>query len=153
MTIPIKEHLGTSVLFHVSPIELPDTVEHLLLFRYFNLTKNWNGKNLKDLSSEVLWRANSSQDEYVKVIHGLLFGILVNPEEKMSVYDFLARFVINILLLVLSAGLLMCQRQLDNSSGATQIFHLFKVSESKTRSSRAVILACGQTHILERAWL
>lgn len=110
MTIPIKEHLGTSVLFHVSAIELPDTVEHLLLFRYFTLTKNWNGKNLKDLSSEVLWRANSSQDEYVKVIHGLLFGILVNPEEKMSVYEFLARFVINILLLVLSAGLLMCQR-------------------------------------------
>lgn len=85
MSLPISEYLGTSVLFYLAPIELPDAVEQSLLHRYYTLTKEWNGKSLNELSTETLRKANASQDGYAEVMHGLLFGILVNPEEKMSV--------------------------------------------------------------------
>lgn len=98
MSLPIKEHLGRSVLLDLDTIDLPDPVEHVrvgggggcgdaqaMFYRFVQLLEEWRGRGSSEVGARVLHRAAQGAEAYKGLVQGLLYGILTEPEECISV--------------------------------------------------------------------
>lgn len=85
MSLPIKEFLGQSKLFELDILDLPDSVEHSLYYRYVVLQRAWHGKGTGDINSDVLTQAARSTEAYSDLMQGLLYGMLSDPLHSFNV--------------------------------------------------------------------
>lgn len=125
MALPIKSLLGQSALFDLSPIELPDGVEHRLYYCYSLLERAWFGKEDEQLTIAVLQQASKGREAYAEVVLGLLYGILAFPSQRQTVL--LSRYCdINVHqdFLVFYSRAVRRPRWVAIDSRAVEVFHI-----------------------------
>lgn len=85
MALPIKEYLGQSTIFDLHLIDLPDTVEHALHYRFCVLKREWASRSNEDIIIEAIKQASRSQESIDDLTRGMLYGILTDSSNAAFV--------------------------------------------------------------------